>query len=235
VLDHDVVFECSNLGTICRLAHHHHPVDALPASEELGLGNSATATASFAPITAALALCLEAGRPSNFLRLPRVRGLRGLLVLNEWLAVSSRATPDSLVTLGGLGAWSPGGEQSGVWGLEHQGRGGLSDRLLSFCGDSFSCLRLFFRRGSLLYRLLCGGFFRGRGLLFGLTVVFFFRVTIAGVLLTHSLAPLAGNTLRFGNARKHALKKLGCRGFSLYSDGHPRNLVVALRRLWRLR
>jgi hypothetical protein len=41
--------------------------------------------------------------------------------------------------------------------------------------------------------------------------------------------------LRFGNARKHALKKLGCRGFSLYSDGHPRNLVVALRRLWRLR
>jgi hypothetical protein len=37
----------------------------------------------------------------------------------------------------------------------------------------------------------------------------FFRVTISGVLLTHSLAPQAGNTLRFGNARIVALKKLG--------------------------
>ncbi len=174
MLDHDVVFEDSNLGAIRGLAHHHDAVNALPASEELGLRDGATATTSFAPITTALTLRLEPGGTPNFLRLPRVRGLRGLLLLNEWLAVGPRATPDNLVALGALGAWSPGGEQSGVWGLEHQGRGGLSDRLLSFCGDSFSCLRLFFRRGSLLYRLLGGGFFRGRGLFFGLTVVFFF-------------------------------------------------------------
>jgi hypothetical protein len=91
----------------------------------------------------------------------------------------------------------------------------------------------FFAAGAFFTGFSAAAFVAAGAFFSGLLSSSFFRVTIAGVLLTHSLAPLAGNTLRFGNARKHALKKLGCRGFSLYSDGHPRNLVVALRRLWR--
>ena len=69
MLDEHVVFEHPDLDPSVLRTHNHHAVDGLPARQELGFGYDGAAAARFAPVTTALLLGFETGRPLDPLRL----------------------------------------------------------------------------------------------------------------------------------------------------------------------
>jgi hypothetical protein len=78
VLDQDAVFEQGHLGQITALPHRHHPLDGLPAGQELGLGQDLRSAAGGVPgIAAALPLGLQPGGTADALYLVRGAGARG--------------------------------------------------------------------------------------------------------------------------------------------------------------
>src|SRR5690606_29009135 len=62
VLDEHAVLEYADLDAVEPAAHHHDPIDALAAGEELGLGDHRAAAARVAAVAAALLLGLQPGR-----------------------------------------------------------------------------------------------------------------------------------------------------------------------------
>ena len=74
VLDQDAVLEQRDLRQVAALPDRHHPLDGLPAGQELGLGEDLRAAAGGVPrVAPALPLGLQPGRPANALHLVRRR------------------------------------------------------------------------------------------------------------------------------------------------------------------
>ena len=78
VLDQDAVLEQRDLGQVAPLPDRHHPLDRLPAGQELGLGQDLRAAAGRVPgVPPALPLGLQPGGPADALDLVRRTGAGG--------------------------------------------------------------------------------------------------------------------------------------------------------------
>src|SRR6185503_14273385 len=100
VLDEHVVFENADLDPVTALTNHHRPFDGLAARQELGLAEDRhAAAAGVAPVPAALALGLQAGRTADALHTVAV-GVVGPLTRNPDL--DDRVRRVRLVVRGGV-------------------------------------------------------------------------------------------------------------------------------------
>ena len=89
MLDQHAVLEHAHLGVLGGLPHHHGPVHALAAGEELGLGEHRAATPGLAALATALLLGGQPGGPLD----PRhlVGGVRSAALVLGTAALSARA------------------------------------------------------------------------------------------------------------------------------------------------
>ena len=100
VLDQHAVFKHTDLDAATAGAHHHDPVDALTASEELRLSDYRAATPGIATVTTALLLGLKPGRSLDALGFgDRLRRLARLAHLDDDVRL--------VVALAGLLAGTP--------------------------------------------------------------------------------------------------------------------------------